>query len=126
MTTNVEIGGRSFAVPPFMLAELEAAAPHIDRMNELRLAFEALNANGEQPTITQAFAMTRELVEILAIGIANCPDPLSGDEIAKQVNWTFLPSLQTAVDALLQSSGLASSGEVKAPAKGAKKPSRSR
>jgi hypothetical protein len=123
MAITIEIGERSFAVPPFMLAELELAAPHIDRMNELRKEFQLASNEGRDPSAVLAFQMTRELVEILAIGIANVDPDVTADSISKTVNFTFMDSLQRAVDELLKSSGL-SAGEAKAPSprrgKGAK------
>lgn len=112
---QIEIGGRKFAVPPFMLAELEAAAPHIDRMNELEKEFAAIRAEGKTPGAALAMQLTRTLVEILAIGIQNCDPEMTADAIAKMVNFTFVQSMAPAVRELLKSSGLSPQGEAKAP-----------
>jgi hypothetical protein len=58
--------------------------------------------------------LTRTLVEILAIGIANVDPAVTADVIAKKVNFTFVKSLSIAVHELLESSGL-KQGEAKAP-----------
>lgn len=121
---TIEIGGRSFDVPPFMLAELEAAAPHIDAMNEIEQEFARLRDAGKEPGAALAMRLTRTLVEILAIGLANVDPEMTAEKIAKSVNFTFVGSLGQAVRELLKSSGLTPQGEAAAPSprpgKGAK------
>lgn len=120
MAVNIEIGGRSFEVAPYMLGALEQAAPHIDRVNALVSSVAEITARGDQPGIADLSALARALVEVIAVGIRKIDPEMTADAILDMVDLTFIPSLQAAVLELLKTSGLASKGEAKAPSRRAK------
>lgn len=124
MGLKIELGGRSYDMPPFMLAELEAAAPHIDRMNELFPEFQSAILDKRSLPLTTQTQLLRAMVEILAVGLRNVDPDMTAETIMRTVNFTFMGSLGTAVQELLRSSGMTALGEVKAPSarprKGAK------
>lgn len=115
MAVVIEIGGRPFEIAPFMLAELELAADHIDRMSELEQEFARFRREGKVPPAKLAFQLTRELVEIVAVGTVLIDPEMTADRISKSVDFSFLQPLGIAVRELLRLSGLAPEGEAKAP-----------
>lgn len=126
MATVIEIGGKSYDVPPFMLAELERAAPHLDVLNELEPEFRAARQGGKVPSLTTQFRMLRAQVEILAVGIGLVDPSVTADQIMGQVNFSFIPSLGAAVNALMVSAGIQNAGEAKAPRQRGAKASKAR
>lgn len=115
MSTTIEFGGVSYDVPPFMLAELEAAAPHIDLLNELGPEFQQAIRDKKPLPLTKQFKLLRAQVGVLAVGIGLVDPEMTADKIMKQVNFTFIPSLGDAVNKLVASAGIQTAGEEKAP-----------
>lgn len=115
MAVILEIGGRSFEIAPFMLAELEQAAPHIDRLNEFEQEFKAHKLAKTQPPASLSFKLARELVEIVAVGVSLIDPDWTAERIAKSVGPSFIQPLGVAVRDLLNASGLSPQGESKAP-----------
>jgi hypothetical protein len=103
---SFEIAGRAFELAPLKLGALRKAAPHIDQINATAGAFDSLEG------VTNA---ARAMIEVLAIGIEKIDSAITADWLEDQLELADMPKLQGAIQALLESSGLAPKGEAKAP-----------
>lgn len=115
MSVTIEIAGRSLEIAPYMLGDLEHAADFIDEMNERMARTAELEKEKKQPKFKEMMALLRCCVEILAVGTSKADPTMTADAIMGLVDLSFMASLQTAVFALLATSGFARAGEAAAP-----------
>jgi hypothetical protein len=114
---TLELEGRDpVAVAPFKLAQLRAAAPFVDRLNELVQATSKLKTESKVPTLEATMELLHVTVQIIAVGTAKADPSLTADALEEIVGMDHLASLQLAVFELLAQSGLGpNKGEASAP-----------
>lgn len=103
---KITLMGRDFDVAPYMIAELEEAAPFIDRINA---------TPGSVTSVTGGVAATVDLIGFLAVGLSRVDPALTADEIKKRVGLADIAAMQTAFNEILTDSGLGAKGEAMAP-----------
>lgn len=131
---NITVKGRDFAIAPYMLGSMIAAAPFVDAMKarqaevEVRagVAFLPGDLPAERAAKTQAVTATmtlvetmanlRDVVEILHIGVAKIDPAITVDDMLEAYAPTGedMSLLMVAMNEVLRRGGL-QSGEAKAP-----------
>lgn len=104
---KITLDGRDFDIAPYKLGSLRKAAPIIDRINA---------AAGSLTTMEGTAQATADLVEVLSIGLMKIDPTLTPEALDDIVGFDDLLALRDTFTAILRESGLAPSGESKAPA----------
>lgn len=103
---TLELEGRAFALAPYKLGKLRRAAPFVDRINATA---------GALSTFEGMLNCSRDICEVLAIGLAEFDASLTADRLEEICGIDDMPALQTCLRDLMVECGLAPKGEAKAP-----------
>jgi len=103
---KVTLMGRHFDVAPYMIAQLEEAAPFIDAINA---------APGSVTTVTGGVKATVDLIGFLAVGLSRLDPEMTAEHIKAHVGFGDIAVMQQAFTDILADSGMGAKGEAQAP-----------